>query len=125
MKAQYDAERRARLREEIAAKKREYFQRTYDPSAARKDRKKRSKWHTAYCREYYRDPIKKRQKEKYDIRRRGEQYGDFIVAWRLLIALEKEIRARCPDKYERQKARGYFTRIQERKHHERQDRRFA
>jgi len=59
------------------------------------------------------------------IQRRGRAYADFAEAWRLLIELEREIRTRCPDKYERQKARGYFTRIQERKHHERQDRRFA
>ena len=109
----------------LREKKRESWRRTYDPATARVERKKRSKYHTAYCREYYADPVKKREKVEYDIQRRGRAYADFAEAWRLLIELEREIRTRCPDKYERQKARGYFTRIQERKHHERQDRRFA
>lgn len=122
-KAEYDALYRTARADVLREKKREYFQRSYDADAAREKRKSRMPYHVAYCRRYYADPVKRREKFAYDVRLRGRQYAEFAEAWRLLIELEREVRSRCPDKYERQKGRGYFTRIQERKHRDRQERR--
>ncbi len=125
MKAEYDHQYRARLGEALAAKKREYFQRTYNPEVARVKRKARAFDHAAYCRRYYADPAKKAQKIIYDMLRRSKEYAEFAESWRLMLELEREVRRRVPDKYERQKNRGYFLKINERKRHERQDRRTA
>ena len=125
LKQEYDAARHVALAERLKAEKREYHKRTYDPVAARVKRKARTFDHTAYCRRYYADPTKKNEKVQYDIRRRAVQYADYAESWRLLIELEREIRTRVPDRYERQKGRGYFTKINERKRHDRQDRRQA
>ncbi len=116
LKAEYDAKRREELREEIKAKKREYFQRTYDPVKAREERKGKMPYHLEYCRRYYADPVRKKGKHDYDIQRAGAMnYAEFAEAWRLLVELEREIRTRCPDKYERAKARGYYDKFNERK----------
>ena len=125
LKAAYDAKYRADKAEVLRAKKSAYFQRTYDPEKQREKNRKRMPEHVAYCRRYYADPKKKAAKVEYDTQRRAMAYADFAEAWRLLVKLEREIRVRCPDKYERAKARGYFTRINERKHHDRQDRNVA
>lgn len=121
LKAEYDAKRRASIASRLRQEKAEYHRRTYDPAKARARRKGRMAYHVEYCRRYYADPARKLEKFEYDVRRRGKEYADFAEAWRLLIELEREVRTRCPDKYERQKARGYFTRIRERKHYVRQD----
>jgi hypothetical protein len=122
-KREYDAARRVAHAEELAAKKRDYHRRTYNPDAARERRKARTFDQTAYCRRYYADPQKKAEKVAYDIERRSAAYADYAESWRLLIELEREIRARVPDRYERQKGRGYFTRVNERKRNERRERR--
>lgn len=114
LKAAYDVEYRARNLETIRQKKAARFQRTYDPSKAREHRKARMPYHVEYCRRYYADPVKKQEKVEYDIRVRGAQYADYFEAWRLLIELEREIRTRLPDKYERAKARGYYDKFKER-----------
>lgn len=109
-KAAYDVVYRAHLADEIREKKREYFQRTYDPVKAARERKKKMAWHVAYCRKYYADPKRKAAKVAYDKRRRYSQYGEFSSAARLLTRLQKEICKLSPDRYERAKARGYYDR---------------
>lgn len=117
LKSEYDAARRLEKGDLIREKKREYFRRTYDPETAAEYRKGRMPYHVEYCRRYYSDPAKKREKFEYDIRFRGvPQYADYFDAWRLLVELEREIRKRMPDKYERAKARGYYDKFKERQH---------
>lgn len=125
MKADYDRAYRTEHRDEILAEKKAYHRRTYDPTTAREYRKRRTFDHAAYCRRYYADPAKKQEKVEYDIARRGAAFANYCEAWRLLIELEREIRVRVPDKYERQKNRGYFDKLKERKHNDHQDRRTA
>ena len=125
LKSEYDAKRREVLHDELCAKKREHHRLTYDPVKARAYRKHRAFDHTAYCRRYYADPVKKAGKFEYDVQRRGREYAEYMEAWRLLIELERTIRTMVPDRYERQKNRGYFLKINERKRHDRQDRRTA
>ncbi len=123
-KAEYDRQYRA-ASPTLKTRRHAHHLRTYDPEKARKRRQTIRDWHRAYAAEYRSRVEWKAHKVEYDLRRRAADYADFAEAWRLLIDLEKEIRARCPDKYERQKARGYFTRIQERQRNDRQERQSA
>ncbi len=120
-KQAYDAEYRRKNRRLLKAKKAARFRATYDPEKARKERKARMPYHVKYCRKYYSDPKKKRAKFRYDQDRRFQAaYGDFAPAAKVLLQLERLIRQRCPDKYERARARGYYDSdrtIQQRKRH--------
>lgn len=111
-KAAYDLERRnGPARERILAEKRERHRRTYTYESGRAFRASRPGYHTEYCRKYFKDPERKAAKIAYDRERRSAlQYGPFADAAMLLVDLEKEIRHREPDKYERAKARGYYER---------------
>lgn len=101
----YDAERRARLRERLKAEKAAYYQRTRDPERERIKRKENMPRHVEYCRR----PEYRTKKAEYDASVRASEYGEFADAYRTLLELEKEIRARAT-KYERLKAKGYYTR---------------
>lgn len=125
LKAEYDEQYRADRLEELKQQKREYFRRTYDPEKARKERATKMQRHVEYCRRYYADPARKKEKYEYDMQRRGEAYADFAEAWRLLMELQKEIRRQVPSLYERRKLTGYYDKINERKRHDRQERRQA
>ena len=104
-KAEYDRDYRARDPEGRKAAKHEWFKRTYDPDKERVKRKQNMHRHVEYCRR----PEYKAQKSFYDQEKRADEYGDFKEVWRLLLAVEKELRAQASG-YERRKQRGYYTR---------------
>ena len=96
-KAEYDRKYRKKNRARLKAEKAAYFQRTYDPVKAAKERKKKMPQHVEYCRQ----PAYKAWKKKYDKQRRSKKYGDFAEAHQLLLELTKEINRQMPDRMER------------------------
>lgn len=126
LKAEYDKQYRAARRDELKRKKREYFARTYNPEQARAKRAPHMQRHVEYCRRYYADPKKKREKYVYDVERRARMtVGEYADCMILLNELWKEIRTQQPSWYERKKSAGYFDKINERKRNERASRRTA
>ena len=79
-KAAYDREYRKKNLAWIKAKKADYFQRTYDPVKAAKERKKRMPEHVEYCRQ----PKYRAYKRKYDRKRRASKFGEFAEAYEAL-----------------------------------------
>ena len=115
-KAAYDAVYQKENRARRLVQKREYHARTYDPKLARKVRKARSRYHVAYCRQYYADPAKKAAKVEYDKWfRNGKRVGEYAECAILLNELWKEIRKQEPSWYERAKAKGFLIKLQEKK----------
>jgi hypothetical protein len=110
-KAAYDASYRATNSARLKRTRAAYFQRTYDPEKARRERAQKMAAHVVYCRKYYADPKRKADKVAYDLDRRAAAYGDYAEAYKLLLQLQDEIRRRIPDRYERAKARGYYDRV--------------
>lgn len=96
-KAAYDKRYRKLNRDRIAANKAAYFQRTYDPVKAAKERKKRMPEHVKYCRQ----PWYRAWKRKYDRKRRGRKFGAFAEAHAVLLLLIKEVKRQMPDRFER------------------------
>lgn len=86
----YDQEYRAKNLARIKSRKREYFQRTYDPVAAAEYRKRRMPKHVEYCRR----PEYRVKKAAYDRKRRDAEYGEFAEVARLTIELNQEIKGR-------------------------------
>lgn len=90
-KAAYDREYRERNRAMLKAKKRAYFERTYDPVKAAVERKKKMPRHVEYCRR----PEYKAYKKKYDEQYRAEKnYGPLADASLLLRDLFSNINQR-------------------------------
>ena len=112
-KSAYD--RAYRLRDPIALKQRksEYYQRTHDPDRERIIRAKRMHLHVEYCRQ----PRYKEWKREYDANLRASEYGEYGETYKLLLDLEKEIRARAT-LYERLVARGYYLRSAQKRRRE-------
>jgi hypothetical protein len=96
-KVAYDREYRKKNRALLKAKKAAYFQKTYDPIKAAKERKKKMPQHVQYCRQ----PWYKAWKREYDKQRRSSKFGPFAEAHQALIALQREIRKQMPDRFER------------------------
>lgn len=95
-KRQYDMEYRRKNRRILKVKKREYFQRTYDPVAAAKARAARMPRHVEYCRR----PEYRRWKRRYDAKYRAQRlFGPFADSALLLKRLEREVASRMT-KYE-------------------------
>lgn len=95
----YDIKYRAKNLETIKAKKKAYFQRTYDREAAAEYRKQRMHLHVDYCRR----PEYRAWKREYDRRYRAKEFGDFAEAYMLTLDLNREIRGRTTNaqvKYE-------------------------
>ncbi len=114
LKAEYDRTYRAANLQKRKAYAAERHKRTYDPQKARLERSKNMTRHIEYCRSSKNREYKKR----YDNARVGEkEYADYAEAYKLLLQLERAIRKLFPSKYERLKARGYYSyeRVQERK----------
>lgn len=91
-KAEYDRQYRERNAEKRKQQKAEYFQRTYDPAKAAKERKARAHLHAEYCRrhEY------KAWKSQYDRRYRADkEFGEFADVALLLQDIEAEIDERA------------------------------
>jgi hypothetical protein len=95
----YDMAYRTKNRQMLKAKKRAYFERTYDPRKAAVERKKRMHLHVAYCRQ----PRYKAWKRQYDQQYRAMEYGPFADAYLLAVNLNREIKS---------KATNYEIRIQ-------------
>lgn len=107
----YDLEYRAKNLELILERKREYHQRTYDPSKAAELRKKRMPLHVEYCRQ----PKYKRWKQGYDRKYRAKKYfGPFAEAAMLLSDLNLEIKTRG-DKHEIRYQNGQTNKVQRRR----------
>lgn len=119
-KREYDARRRAALADQIRAAKAEYHRRTYDPTAAREERKKTAAQMAEYARRYNADPANKAAKAEYDAALRAAKYGEYADAYRLLLELQALVRSMEPDRYLRARARGYYDRdhAQTRKRHD-------
>ena len=101
-KAAYDREYRKKNLAWIKAKKAAYFQRTYDPVKAAKERKKTMPKHVEYCRQ----PWYKAYKREYDKQRRAGRFGEFKEAYEALLLLKKEIKKQQPDRFELYKQAG-------------------
>lgn len=101
-KAEYDRLYRAKNKERLRAQRAAYFQRTYDPEKAAIERKKKMPRHLEYCRQ----PKYKTYKAKYDGSRRAAMYGEYAEAYELLKILQKEVRRKQPDRFERYKESG-------------------
>lgn len=86
-KATYDKEYRERNKERIKKRHAEYFQRTYDPVKAAKERKKKMHKHVEYCRR----PEYKRWKKEYDKRYRAKKkFGELWESALILQDIEAE-----------------------------------
>lgn len=96
-KAAYDRQYRERNQDRIRVNKSAYFQRTYDPIKAAKERKKTMPQHLEYCRQ----PKYKAYKRQYDKQRKLAAFGSFCEAYTALRELQKEIRKQMPDRFER------------------------
>ena len=96
-KSEYDRKYRKKNSARLKAEKAAYFQRTYDPVKAAKERKKKMPAHVEYCRQ----PEYKAWKKEYDKKRRSSKFGDFADAHVVLLKLIKEIRKQMPDRFER------------------------
>lgn len=110
-KRMYDMEYRRKNRKLLKAKKRAYFERTYDPVKAAKERKARMHLHVAYCQQ----PAYKRYKRRYDRQHRAQKlYGPFAEAALLLQKIEHEVSTRITN-YEVRQINGTLNKTQERK----------
>jgi hypothetical protein len=96
-KAIYDKKYRKLNRARIKANHAAYFQRTYDPTKAAKERKKRMPYHVKYCRQ----PWYRAWKRDYDRRRRAGAFGGYADAYKVLVQLVTEVRRQMPDRFER------------------------
>jgi len=111
-KAEYDKKYRAERYEEIQKKKREYFQRTYDPEKARVERKRRMPKHVEYCRQ----PEYRKKKKVYDrkyrnVKKYGEELGECMV---LALKIRDECLNQMSD-YEIRLSKGTINKLQQRK----------
>ena len=101
-KAAYDKKYRKRNMERIRANHAAYFRRTYDPVKAAIERKKRMPAHVLYCRQ----PWYRAYKRRYDAQRRAKKFGGFADAYKVLLALQREVRKQMPDRFERYQQSG-------------------
>jgi len=107
----YDARRRVEKEEEIKAKKRDYFKRTYDPAKAAAERKERMPRHVEYCRR----PEYKAWKREYDRRHLAEKkFGEFAEVALLLQDIEREVEQRAT-RYEIYRTNGTLNKAQTRR----------
>lgn len=107
----YDARRRVEKAEEIKAKKRDYFKRTYDPARAAVERKKKMPRHVEYCRR----PEYKAWKREYDKRYLAEKkFGEFAEVALLLQDIEREVEQRAT-RYEIYRTNGTLNKAQTRR----------
>lgn len=109
-KAAYDRARRVELADHIKREKHAYYVSHRNPTKEKARRKRLRNWHRAYIADYNAKPANKARKAEYDRDRRADLYGAFADAHKILTILSQTICQLVPDKYERLKARGYFTR---------------
>lgn len=107
-KAAYDAEYRARNASLLREKKRQYHAINYDPEKARQWREKNAAMIKRVRHAILARPEYKAAKAAYDADLRSFEYGDYHDCHKLLVQLERAVRASAPW-YERAKARGYYA----------------
>lgn len=107
IKRYYDILYRKKNRARLKREKAEYFQRTYDPVKAAKERKKKMPKHVEYCRQPWYRKYKQGYDQKYLSQKR---YGLFWESAILIRKIQKIVCQRVPDIYERMKMRGHIQR---------------
>lgn len=112
-KAEYDREYRTRNADKRKRNHADWYRRNHDREKERAYRQANVERHNEYCRR----PEYVKSKADYDKRKRYAAYGEYADAVMVLDELMKEIRARA-DKYERAKARGYYTRAAQQRRRE-------
>lgn len=116
-KKAYDEQYRAKNAARLKAEKAAYFQRTYDPVKAAKERKATMARHVEYCRQ----PKYKKWKSQYDRQYRAREYGAFAEVYLLAIDLNREIKQRASN-YEIRRQNETGNKRQERRRAETSDR---
>lgn len=107
----YDMEFRRKNKEILRIKKKEYFQKTYDPEKAAIERKSNMPRHVEYCRQ----PKYREYKKEYDAKYRAKNdYGEFWEAFFALREVEQEIRKRM-SWYEIEQQNGTLNKHQQRR----------
>jgi hypothetical protein len=102
---------RRKNREILKIKKKEYFQKTYDPEKAAIERKANLPRHVEYCRQ----PKYRKYKKGYDAKHRAKNdYGEFWEAFLALREIEREVRKRM-SWYEIEKQNGTLNKHQQRR----------
>lgn len=110
-KRMYDMEYRRKNRKTLKAKKRAYFERSYDPVKAAAVRKARMHLHVAYCQ----SPAYRRWKRRYDRDYRAQKlFGPFAESFLLLQKIEREISTRMT-RYEVYQTNGTLNKTLRRK----------
>lgn len=114
-KAEYDRNRRAKMGDELRAKRMAAYYANHERNLAlqKEARKRRMPYHIEYCRR----PEYRAKKHEYDIAKACEEYGEWAETWRLLLELEKEIRSQATA-YERRVANGYYLRSAQKRRRE-------
>lgn len=112
----YDIEYRRRNRDLLRAKKAEYHRRTYDPTQAATQRKKRMPYHVEYCRR----PEYRQYKRSYDRQYRAKRnYGSLWEAFLLTMEIRDEVLRHSSD-YEIRLEKGTLNKsVQRRRNYER------
>jgi len=101
----YDIEYRRKNRGRLRRGKQIYYQTDSGKAASKRNRDKLTDYHLEYCRtEKY-----KAWKKHYDkINRAKCKYGEYWECFLIIMDIEKIVKQRIPNKYERYKARGYY-----------------
>lgn len=113
----YDIEYRNKNKSMLKAKKKTYFQATYNPEKAAIERKKRMPKHLEYCRQ----PEYRAKKKVYDRQYRAKaMYGEFWESFLLVEDIDKEVSARMTDVEIRQVKGTLNNKLQRRRQYERE-----
>lgn len=86
----YDAEYRKRNLVSIKAKKAAHYAKNFDREKERAYRQAHVEQHNEYCRR----PEYRAKKAVYDLDRRAAEYGEFAEAYKLALAINREVKSR-------------------------------
>ncbi len=111
----YDITYNKKNKERFKQRKANYYQsiKERDKEKNKAYRDKRKPRHTEYCRERYRNDAVYRQKNR-DFRWK-RMYGEYWEAMKLARDITAEFQKQVPDKYDRQKLKGKYKRLDERR----------
>lgn len=101
----YDIEYRRKNKEMLRLNKQEYYKTDAGRATSKRNRDKLTEYHLEYCQtDKYRE-----WKKEYDKDYRAKnKYGEYWECFLIIMEIEKIVKERIPDRYERMKARGYF-----------------
>jgi hypothetical protein len=97
----YDAEYRQKNLARLKAEKRAYYAENHDREKEAAYRKANMHKHVEYCRR----PEYRAKKAVYDLDRRAAEYGEFAEAYKLTLAVDREVKSRM-SRYEIYAANG-------------------